>query len=118
MRQIIIIICILGMLALLLASCSQATASTTGKNDTPSTGIPSEIIVQLKKAGDLDALLRTFEPYRLEKLKTIAPNPPLFLVTYNGKTIGADEMLSQLQGDPRVLKAEFNKKLSGRDGEK
>ncbi len=77
--------------------------------------ISDEIILALEPSSDIKEIQKDFIQYDFKILRTIAPNPPMYLVTYDVKKIDPLEMIKQLKAHEMIKEAEFNKKTTSRN---
>lgn len=83
------------------------------------TGLPvgtitNQIIVELAPDIDPQVWKEGYAKQQLEILEQLAPNQPLWLITFDENKIKGTELLAFLQKDPNVFRAEFNKEVRGR----
>lgn len=83
------------------------------------TGLPvgtitNQIIVELTPDIDPEVWKQAYAKQQLEILEQLAPNQPLWLITFDENKIKGTELLTFLRKDPNVLMAEFNKEVRGR----
>ncbi len=113
-----IIISSLAILFLLGMSCQQKKNLIVEDKSTttlPSNIIATEIIVQVKESQDIKLLVRDFKGYMLKNIKTIAPNPPMYVVTFDESKVDPTKILEEIKSHSKVVNANFNKKTGARD---
>ncbi len=76
--------------------------------------IDSEIIIQLHSMDDHTSLIQDLETYGTSLKKSIAPYPPMIMISYDTKRIEPRKMLDKIKNHPKVKDANFNKKTGQR----
>ena len=83
------------------------------------TGLPvgtitNQIIVELAPDIDPQVWKQGYAKQQLEILEQLAPNQPIWLITFDENKMTGTELLAFLRKDPNVFRAEFNKEVRGR----
>lgn len=81
----------------------------------PDDFIPNELIVQLDQEVQTEQWARQYAKQELRVIKRLAPNNTYWLVRYNTDIMPPNEMLRWIRQDPDVIKAEFNRTVTGRE---
>lgn len=77
--------------------------------------IPDELIVQLDQEVQSEQWARQYAKQELKIIKRLAPNNTYWLIRYNTDIMPPQEMLRWIRQDPDVIKAEFNRTVTGRE---
>ena len=76
--------------------------------------IYSEVIIEPIPGTLIPKWIASMDQYGVRLMKKIAPTLNLYLITYDAKSISAEEFLKALKRDENIKSAEFNKKTSNR----